>query len=90
MGADGQREDGIKICKITPGEELVRKVSKECYGNGKTHSESGVKFFFSFFLGGMAIRSGAGEMKEEKWRATRGERKGCSEGRGTESVARSR
>lgn len=48
------------------------------------------KFFFSFFLGVKAIRSGAGEMKEEKWRATRGERKGCSEGRGTESVARSR
>lgn len=80
--------DGIKICKITTGEELVRKVLEECYGNGKTRRKWSTSFFF--FLGVKAIRSGAGEMKEEKWRATRGERKGCSEGRGTESVARSR
>lgn len=42
------------------------------------------------FMGVKAIRSRAGRMKEQKWRASRGERQGRSQGRETESVARSR
>lgn len=41
-------------------------------------------------MGVKAIRSRAGRMKEQKWRAGRGERQGRSHGRETESVARSR
>lgn len=60
--------DGIKICKITPGEELVRKLSKECYGNGKTHSESGVQVFFFLFFWELR-QSGVGQ---ERWKRRNG------------------
>lgn len=40
------------------------------------------------FLGVKAIRSRTGRMKEQKWRASRGERQGRSQGEETESVAR--
>lgn len=50
------------------------------------HTESGAQVF----LGVSAIKNRAGKMKAKKWRAARGERKGCSKGREKESVVRSR